>query len=69
MIISFIESAYVSLTEQVGVRLDGDISFDYEIISDFLVNFQFYHNFDSRSPTTGTPNIDYGFVAGIKYEF
>lgn len=69
MTVSFVESAYVSLTEQDRVRLDGDISFDYEIIADFSVNFQFYHNFDSRSPATGTPNIDYGFVAGIKYEF
>lgn len=69
MSLSFVESMFISLTETDRIRLDGNISLDYEIISDFSINFQFYHNYDSRSPATDAPNIDYGFVAGLKYEF
>lgn len=67
--LSFVESVFISLTEKDRIRLDGNISLDYEIISDFSINFQFYHNYDSRSPATDSPNIDYGFVAGLRYEF
>jgi hypothetical protein len=69
MSLAFVESAFISLTETDRIRLDGNISLDYEIISDFSINFQFYHNYDSRSPATNKPNIDYGFVAGLRYEF
>ncbi|HEY5824729.1 MAG TPA: DUF481 domain-containing protein, partial [Cyclobacteriaceae bacterium] len=44
MSISFVESVFTSLTGSSRVRLDGNISFNYEIISDFSINFQFYHN-------------------------
>lgn len=67
--LSFVESVFASLTETNRIRFDGNISIDYEIISDFSINFQFYHNYDSRSPSTHEPNIDYGFVAGLRYEF
>jgi len=67
--LSFVESVFASLTETNRIRLDGNISLDYEIISDFSINFQFYHNYDSRSPSTHEPNVDYGFVAGLRYEF
>jgi hypothetical protein len=67
--ISFVESAFISLSEEGRVRLDGDINLDYEIINDFYISFQFYHNVDTRSPGTGEPNGDYGFVAGLRYKF
>lgn len=67
--VSFVESSFISITEQDRLRLDGDISIDYEIITNFYISFQFYHNFDSRSPATQQPNIDYGFVAGLRYKF
>lgn len=67
--LSFNESMFVSVTEKDRLRLDGNINLDYEIISDFYINLQFYHNYDSRSPATGDPNIDYGFVAGLRYKF
>jgi hypothetical protein len=67
--LSFVESSFFSLTDANRVRFDGDITLDYEIISDFDISFQFYHNYDSRSPATNEPNIDYGFVAGLKYKF
>ena len=67
--VSFVESSFVSVTTQDRVRLDGDIEIDYELITNFYINFQFYHSFDSRSPATQMPNIDYGFVAGLRYKF
>jgi hypothetical protein len=69
MSLSVVQSAYLSLTESQRVRLDGDINLFYEIIADFSLTLQFYYNFDSRSPATGTPNADYGFVAGLTYKF
>ncbi|HTF17240.1 MAG TPA: DUF481 domain-containing protein [Chryseolinea sp.] len=67
--VSFVETAYVSLTEANRIRLDGDITTDYEIVKDFYVSLEFYHNYDSRSPGTGDPNIDFGFVAGLRFKF
>ena len=67
--LSFVESGFVSLTDKNRIRLDGDINLDYEIIADFYVSLQFYHNYDSRSPATDAPNVDYGFVAGLRYKF
>ncbi|HEY5746151.1 MAG TPA: DUF481 domain-containing protein [Chryseolinea sp.] len=67
--INFAETGYVSLTESNRIRSDGDISFDYELIKDFYINLQFFHNYDSRSPATDKPNVDYGFVAGLRVKF
>jgi hypothetical protein len=67
--VAFVQSMYLGLTETDRMRLDGNISFDYELIKDFYLNLQFYHNYDSRSPATNEPNIDYGFVAGLRYKF
>lgn len=69
MSVSVVQSAYLSLTESERIRLDGDINLFYELIADFSLTLQFYYNFDSRSPATGTPNADYGFVAGLTYKF
>jgi hypothetical protein len=69
IVLSLVESGFVSVTESGRIRFDGDISLDYEIISDFYINLQFYHNYDSRSPATDEPNIDFGFVAGLRYKF
>ena len=67
--LSFVESAFIGLTDKDRLRLDGNITLDYEIITDFYVNLQFFHNYDSQSPATDEPNIDYGFVAGLRYKF
>lgn len=69
LILSFAESSFISLTQKNRVRLDGNINLDYEVIADLYISLQFYHNFDSRSPATNEPNIDFGFVAGLRYKF
>lgn len=67
--LSFYESMFVSIKDEDRYRLDGDITLDYEVMADFYISLQFYHNFDSSPPATDEPNIDYGFVAGLRYKF
>jgi hypothetical protein len=67
--ISLVESMYFSLSQKGRIRSDGDIHLNWELISDFYLDFQFYYNFDNESPATGLPNTDYGIVAGITYKF
>jgi len=67
--VSFVESGFMSITSLERYRLDGNINLEYEIITDFYITLQVYHNFDSRSPATGRPNTDYGLVAGLRYKF
>jgi hypothetical protein len=67
--ISIVQTGYFSITDQGRVRYDGDANLNWELISDFYLNVQFYHNYDRKSPETGAPNVDYGFVVGISYKF
>ena len=67
--ISIVQTGYFSVTDKGRVRYDGNASSNWELISDFYLNLQFYHNYDTKSPETGEPNIDYGFVVGISYKF
>jgi len=67
--LSFVESAFVSISGEQRFRLDGSFNVDYELITDFYVNLQLYHNYDSRSPATNEPNTDHGYVAGLRYKF
>jgi hypothetical protein len=67
--ISITQTGYFSVTEKGRIRYDGDANLSWELISDFYLNLQFYHNYDSQSPETGEPNVDYGFVVGITYKF
>jgi hypothetical protein len=67
--ISIVQTGYFSITDEGRIRYDGDANFNWELISDFYLNLQFYHNYDRKSPETGEPNVDYGFVVGISYKF
>jgi len=69
LIISIIQTGYFSITDQGRIRYDGDANLSWELINDFFLDLQFYHNYDKKSPETGEPNIDYGFVLGIRYKF
>ncbi|HEX6223597.1 MAG TPA: DUF481 domain-containing protein [Chryseolinea sp.] len=69
LIISIAQIGYFSVTDKGRVRYDGNTTLNWELISDFYLNLQFYHNYDRKSPKTGEPNIDYGFVIGISYKF
>ncbi len=63
------QTLYVSINQRGRIRYDGDINLNWELISDFSLNLNFYSNYDSKSPTTGGARSDFGFVAGLSYEF
>ncbi len=63
------QTLYVSLSQKGRTRYDGDININWELITDFSLNLNYYNNYDSKSPTTGGARSDYGFVAGLSYKF
>ena len=67
--LSLIQSGYFSVTQKGRIRSDGSTTMSWELISDFNLNLEFYHNYDSQSPATGAANTDYGFVAGLNFKF
>jgi hypothetical protein len=67
--INIMQTAYASITDQGRYRSDGNINLSLEIVKDLLLTFQFYHNYDSKSPNTGAPNVDWGTVAGLTFKF
>jgi len=67
--LTFVQTGYASITQQGRYRADGDINVNWELVKDFYVNFRFYHVYDSQSPATGEPNVDWGTVAGLSYKF
>jgi hypothetical protein len=67
--LSTTQTMYTSFTQKGRIRFDGDIKINWELISDFDLSFDFYHNYDKKSPATNTAKSDYGFVAGLNYKF
>ena len=51
------------------VRIDFNARLAYELISDFTVGFRFFDNFDSRQPSTGVSNNDFGLTFSLGYTF
>jgi hypothetical protein len=67
--ISMSQGVYLSLSQKGRVRNEGDLAINWELIDDFSINLSFYHNYDNKSPGTGTSKTDYGFVTGLNYKF
>lgn len=67
--VSTTQSAYFSFTQKGRIRQDGNIRIDWEMIKDFSLNLNFYHNYDRKSPATNNAKTDFGFVAGLNYKF
>lgn len=65
--LNFTQTVYLGLTDAGRVRTDGQIDLSWEIITDFKLSLQFYNNYDSRPPSAGVSNVDYGIVFGLKY--
>ena len=63
------ETGYYSLNQAGRYRLDGDLTISWEIVNNFNLEIEFYHNFDAKSPATGASRTDYGYVFGVAYEF
>ena len=60
---------YPSLNVANRWRLNYDIKFKFEIISDMYISFSFYYNVDSRPPSATSSNTDYSFTSSFGYSF
>ena len=69
MSLSVDNSMYTSLTQKGRVRLDGEIRYDWKVISDFTINLKFYYNFDNQPLSGSGSTFDYGTVFGIGYKW
>ncbi len=69
--VSFImnATAYPSFTIPGRVRVDGNISLDTELISDFTIGITNYHNYDSNPLAVNGNNYDWGVVLNFGYGF
>jgi Protein of unknown function, DUF481 len=67
--LSTTQTAFFSLSQKERIRLDGDITISWEMLKDFSISLNFYHNYDAKSPISNGPKVDYGFVAGLNYKF
>lgn len=60
---------YFSLTEAGRIRQDGELRFDWKVITDFTVNLKFYYNYDNKPLSGQGSSFDYGTVFGIGYKW
>lgn len=67
--IDFSQTVYISLTEAGRIRNDGEMNVSWEIINDFKLNLNIYHNYDNKPPGEGGSNYDFGTVIGFQYKF
>ena len=57
------------LSESGRVRIDFDTRISYEVFKDFTLSLRFWDNFDSRNPSSGVKENDYGLSFGLGYKF
>ncbi|WP_426670264.1 DUF481 domain-containing protein [Mucilaginibacter sp. McL0603] len=69
MQITMTNAGYISLTQAKRYRYDGNISFSWELFSDFSFTTNLYGNYDSKPLDPGSGKIDYGLVMGLSYKF
>ncbi|MBO9572898.1 MAG: DUF481 domain-containing protein, partial [Chitinophagaceae bacterium] len=63
------QTFYYSLSQAGRFRNDGTANLTWEIINDLKLNISFYNNYDSKPPTEGSNNFDFGVTVGLKYFF
>lgn len=68
MQIAFTPAAYISLSQKGRVRFEGNLTFAWQIITDFNFNVNPYMNFDNQPPSGGG-DFDYGIVISLSYKF
>jgi hypothetical protein len=62
-------SLYPSMTENERYRLDFDLAFRIEVISDLFIELSYYMNFDSDPPTADAHKEDYGIMTSVGYTY
>ncbi|MCU0443140.1 MAG: DUF481 domain-containing protein [Bacteroidia bacterium] len=68
-ILSVSEVAYFGVNQNGRIRQDGDFKLTWKFWDDLSINMSIYHNYDSRPPSAGKSNLDYGVVFSVGYEF
>jgi len=60
---------YPSITVANRWRLNYDIKFKIEIVSDMYLSFSFYISYDSKPPSQAAEHTDYSFTSTFGYSF
>lgn len=63
------QQLFIGISEVGRIRNDGEVSLNWELVSDLNLNLTVYNNYDSQSPSTGAALFDYGLVTGLSYSF
>ncbi len=58
-----------SFTEKGRYRINFDLAFRVEVITDFFVDLSYYMNYDSNPPTAGAHKKDYGIVTSVGWSY
>lgn len=60
---------YYSLSVSKRFRVDYKIDFNYEVVKNLLVGFQFFYNYDSKPLAENISYNDFGNVLTVGYKF
>jgi hypothetical protein len=67
--INLSQTGYVGITQKGRFREDGQLSVNWEIISDMNVGFTFYNNYDNQPPVQSSRKTDYSIAFTLGYKF
>ena len=51
------------------MRIQSDLRFSYELLSDFMLTLTVFDAFDSKPQAAGAPKNDFGTTFGISWTF
>jgi hypothetical protein len=60
---------FPSLTEKDRYRLDFDISYRQELVTDFFFDLSYYLNYDSKPTSADASKRDYGIVTSVGWSY
>jgi hypothetical protein len=62
-------SVFPSLTEKGRVRMDYNLKYSHELITDFTANLTFFTNYDNKPATEGASTTDWGITFGFCWSY
>jgi Protein of unknown function, DUF481 len=62
-------AGFASLSDWGRVRLEADVRWKRELLSDFGISLRVYESYDSRPATAGAERNDYGVTFGLGWTF
>ena len=60
---------FPSLTEANRYRAEYDLTFRYELFSDFYIDISYYYSFDSQPVSGGEAQRDYGIITSLSWTY